>query len=215
MRKWTLAVVVAGFFASALPASAQSAVGVRAGARWSGLETSQDVSSIRTMIIGGYLGFGITSRLALQFEGVYGTRGARGLRLGADVLDSGASPARLEMDYFEVPVLLRAAFPYKRVLPSLFLGPYVGFLLNCEIQPAGEDARECDTPEAPQRFTPRSTDYGLIIGGGFDVAMGRSTIFLDTRYSLGLNSVESGDETFDARHGGIAVSLGFAVPLGR
>ncbi len=214
MKKWTWALAFAAILWAPLAAAGQSAVGVRAGARWSQLETSQDVSSLRSMAIGGYFGFGLTSRLALQFEGVYGTRGAQGLRLGTDALDTSAPPATLEMTYFEVPVLLRAAFPYERLLPSLFIGPYVGFLLDCELQVSGEDARPCDSA-ATQRFSPRATDYGLVIGGALDLAFGRNTVFVDVRSTLGLNSLESGDDTFDARHSGITASLGFALPVGR
>lgn len=215
MHRWMVGVGLAAIIATPALASAQSAFGVRAGMRSAELEAGQDVDPIRSLVIGGYYGFGISSRLAIQFEAVYGRRGAEGLRLGADGLDTDADPATLEMSYIDVPVLLRTGYPGERFLPSFFFGPYAGFLLNCELQPAGGGSRSCDAGDAPPRFSPRSTDFGLVLGGALDMALGESTVFLDARFTIGLLSVESGDNAFDARHSGIAITGGFAVPIGR
>lgn len=217
MKKWKLGPALALALMAGTPAlaTAQSAVGARAGMRWSQLESSQEAGSISSLAIGGYFGFGISHRLAIQLEAIYGTRGADALRVGAGELDPTAEPSRVELSYIEVPVLLRAGFPGERFLPSFFLGPYVGFLLDCEIQPAGGETRACDSDTAPERFHPRSTDFGLVLGGGLDMAFGESTVFVDARYSLGLQPIQSGGDGFDARHTGFTVSGGVAVPLGR
>ena len=128
---------------------------------------------------------------------------------------SSQGAAKLASEYVEVPVLLRAGYPGERLLPSFFVGPYVGFLLGCQVTPEGTESRDCGTEEVGQRFSPRATDFGLLVGGALDFALGESTAFIDARYALGLLSIESGDSPMDARHGGWAVSGGFAVPLGR
>lgn len=215
MTKWIGAAALAAAFLVPATAVAQSAAGVRAGARWSQLETSHDAGSHTGLVVGGYFGFGVSNRLAIQVEAVYGSRGGDALLLGADAIDPNADPAGVEMRYIEVPVLLRAGFPGDRFLPSFFLGPYVAFLLDCELQPADAAARACDEDGAAQRFGPRSTDYGMIVGGGLDMAMGESTVFLDARYTLGLLPIASGDDAIDVRHTGLAISGGFAVPIGR
>lgn len=214
MKKWMFGLGLAAVIAMPVVAAAQSAVGVRAGMRWSELESSQDAGTISALVLGGYFGFGISNRLALQIEAVYGTRGAQRLKVGTDALDADATAVELHMSYVEVPLLLRAGFPGERFLPSFFLGPYVGFLLDCEFRPAGGDSQACDEEGAPQRFSPRSTDFGLVVGGGLDMAMGESTVFVDGRYTMGLMSIQTGNG-FDARHGGLALSAGVAVPLGR
>lgn len=215
MKQWIVGLAVAALAAAPAMASAQSAVGLRAGARWSQLETSQEAGSLTSLVLGGYFGFGISDRLAVQLEAVYGSRGAGELGVGTDALDPQATPAQVDMTYLEVPVLLRAGFPGERFLPSFFLGPYAGFLLDCDLSVEGEETRACDEEGATQRFSPRGTDFGILVGGALDMAVGESTVFVDVRYTLGLLSLESGDEAFDARHGGLAVSGGFAVPLGR
>lgn len=215
MKRWTFGLVVALLLAAPAMAAAQAAVGVRAGLRRSELAVSQEVDPLYSMVVGGYFGFGITDRLALQFEAVYGTRGADGLRIGDGVLDPQASPTEVKQTYLEVPVLLRAGFPGERFLGSLFLGSYVGFMLDCELQPASGDARACDAAGVPQRFNPRSTDYGVVAGGALDMSFGSNTLYVDGRYTLGLLSLQSGGDSFDVRHTGFALTAGLAVPLGR
>ena len=216
MHRWLWRVaVMAGLLAAPAAAHAQAAVGLRAGLRSAQLTTAQDVDGLTDFVVGGYFGFGVSNRLALQLEAVYGTRGADGLGLGDGELDAAGTPVDLSMNYLEFPVLLRAGFPGDRFLPSVFAGPYAAFLLSCEITPAGGEARDCKTSGAAERFHPRGTEFGILAGVGLDMAMGESTVFVDARYTLGLLSIESGDGAFDARHNGFAVSGGFAVPVGR
>lgn len=215
MRNGFVVWVLAAFVLVPAAADGQAAVGLRAGFRNAQLSTSQDAGSLNRLVVGSYFGFGISNRLALQFEAVYGARGADALKLGNGDLDPAGTPARLEMDYVEIPVLLRAGFPGERFLPSFFIGPYAGFLLGCELTPESGGTRECRDETAAERFSPRATDFGLVAGAGLDLALGQNTVFVDARYTVGLLSIEGGDTPLDARHNGLAVSAGFAVPLGR
>lgn len=215
MRKWTFGVALAGALMIPSLAAAQSAIGVRGGMRWSDLEAGRDGGSMSSLVLGAYYGFGISDRLALQIEAVYGSRGGDALRLGDATLDAEADPVSVDMTYVEIPLLLRAGFPGERLLPSVFAGPYVGFLLDCEVVPADGDGRACDEEGAAQRFNPRSTEFGLAVGAALDVLMGESTVYVDGRYTLGLRPIQSGDEAFDARHTGLALTAGVAVPVGR
>lgn len=196
-------------------ARAQAAAGFRAGVRSSGLDVSPEVERTSALVLGGYLGFGLSDRLALQVEVAYGGRGGSGLGLGADALDAGATPVELDMQYLEVPVLLRTGFPTDWLLPSFFAGPYAAFVLSCEVTPDGGTTTSCDDEAAGQRFSPRTTDFGMVVGAALDVAVGRSTLFVDARYTLGILSLQAGSDGFDARHNGVALTGGVAVPLGR
>lgn len=200
---------------SAAGAGAQAAVGVKAGANLTSLSGVRDTESIVGITAGGYMGFGIGDRVALQLEANYGVRGADGLALGAGELADDAPPSDLRLAAIEVPILLRAGFPGERLLPSVFLGPYVSFLLSCRLTPDGGSAGDCDDEGRDAWLTPRSTGYGLVAGGGLDLALGESTIFVDARYVLGLVSIESGDDPIEAFNSGLSITGGFAFPLGR
>ncbi len=213
MQKMMVVFAVAILLAAPMGTSAQTAAGFRAGLRNAGLETSQGTGTLTEPVYGAYMGFGLSDRLALQFEAVYGVRGATGLGLGTDSLDPDAPGVELQMQYVEVPILLRAGFPGSRLLGSFFAGPYVSFLAGCEVT-VGGTTTSCDDDAATQRFDPRTTDFGLVAGAGLDVAIGRSTLFIDARYILGVNSIQAGGNAFDARHNGVAITGGFAVPLG-
>ncbi len=202
------------------PLSAQAAVGVRAGVRRAGLEAAGSTGSLAGVVVGGYFGVGLSDHVALQLEAVYGTRGSTSVHLGTGQLDPAASASELRMRYLDVPVLLRTGFPGRRLMPSFFAGPYAGFLLGCEITPATGSARNCSAG-APgsdgggATFSPRATDFGMVVGGALDVLMGENSVYLDARYTLGILSIQSGDNPMDARHNGLEISAGFAFPLGR
>ena len=198
-----------------LTAEAQTAAGFRGGLRMSGLDSGQETEGVNGFVVGGYFGVGLSDRVALQLELAYGERGAEDVRIGDNALDAEAQPSDLSMRYLDIPVLLRTGFPGERFMPSFFVGPYAGFLLGCEITPEGGETRDCAEEGATERFSPRSTEFGMVAGAGLDMAMGESTIFLDARYTLGLLSIQSGEGGMDARHDGLELSGGFAFPLGR
>jgi hypothetical protein len=162
-------------------AAAQSAVGAKVGMRFAELVTPQDGGGVEHLVAGAYYGIGLSDRVALLVEVVYGARGGTGFRVGRDELDGAEPPTRLRMRYIDVPLLLRAGFPGQRFMPSVFLGPYAGFLLGCDLVVGGE-TRQCQA-DADQRFHPRATDIGFLAGAGLDVAFGESTLFVDARHS--------------------------------
>jgi hypothetical protein len=216
MHRWLCSLaVVAGLLVGPVAAGAQSAVGFRAGMRSSQLAVGQDLDALTTFAVGGYFGFGVSNRLAVQFEAEYGRRGGEGLRVSNGELDPAADPVKVEMDYLEFPILLRAGFPGERFLPSVFAGPYVGFMLDCVITPPEGTLRKCEVSGEAERFQPRGTEVGILAGMGLDFAIGENTVFIDARYTYGLLSIEAGSEAIDVRNNGFAISGGFAVPVGR
>lgn len=196
-------------------ASAQAAMGVKAGANLSRLTGAEDSESITGLAAGAYLGFGLGDRLAVQVEASYAVRGGAGVRIGANALDDAATPSDVRLTYVEVPLLLRAGYPGERLLPTVFIGPYAGFLLSCRLTLADGNEGDCDDESRASWFDDRGTEYGLMVGGGLDWAIGESTVFADVRYALGLFSIQGGDDAMDLRNGGVTITGGFAIPLGR
>ena len=196
-------------------AEGQAAMGVKAGVNLASLSGAVDSESRTGFSAGAYFGFGLGDRLALQIEGIYAVRGGRGIGIGADALDDTATPSDLRLTYVEVPLLLRAGYPGERLLASVFLGPYVAFQTSCSLTLDDGTEGECDDETRAAWFNPRSTEYGLTVGGGIDLAVGESTVFVDARYALGLLSIQGGDNPMDLRNGGLTIAGGFAIPLGR
>lgn len=214
-HRWWMAALTGALLLWAGGAQAQAAVGVKAGANFTSLAGVQDTESMVGISAGGYLGFGIGSRVAIQLEANYGVRGADGMRVEDGAFSDGAPPSDIRLASIEVPILLRAGFPSRRLLPSVFLGPYVSFLVSCRLTPEGGSAGDCDDAERPARIRPRTTGYGLMAGAAMDFPLGDSTMFVDARYVLGLVSVAGGNDPIDAYHSGFTVTGGFAFPLGR
>lgn len=214
-RSGLAAVVTMAMTLVAARAEAQSAMGVKAGANFASLSGAVESESMTGFSAGAWLGFGLGDRLAVQIEGVYAVRGGGGIPIGANALDDTAAPSDVRLSYVEVPLLLRAGYPGERLLPSVFIGPYAAFLVSCRLSLDDGTQGECDDEARASWFNPRSTEYGLMVGGGLDFALGESTIFVDARYALGLLSIQRGDDAMDLRNAGLTVAGGFAIPLGR
>lgn len=214
VKQWIVAAITMVAVGAPAALEAQMAVGIRGGIRWASLRGEQETDGGTGLLVGGYVGFGLADQLAVQLEVNYGARSVSGLRVGANALDATAPPSDLQMRYLEVPILLRVGFPGERLLPSFFAGPYVGFLLSCDLQPDEADGRSCDESTQPEWFNPRSTDVGMVFGAGLDLALGAGSVFLDARYGVGLLSIHSGD-AFSTQHAGLDLTGGFAFPIGR
>ena len=190
-------------------------MGVKAGANLATLTGAVDSESRTGLSAGAYLGFGLGDRLAIQFEALYGVRGGGDIPIGANAIDDAVAPSDVRLSYVEVPLLLRVGYPGERLLPSIFIGPYAGFLLSCRLTLSDGSEGDCEDETRAAWFEPRSTEYGLMVGGGLDWAIGESTVFADVRYALGLLSIQRGSNGIDLRNAGLTLSGGFAIPLGR
>ncbi|MEA5032023.1 MAG: porin family protein [Sphaerochaeta sp.] len=97
---------------------------------------------------------------------------------------------KVNLNYIEVPVLLKAGFPLGLpVDPYILVGPTVGVRLSSDY--------EAEAAEGELNENIKLIDYGVTMGAGVDLDMGLS---IDARFNLGL--VEIGDEAA-AAFGGV------------
>jgi len=114
-----------------------------------------------------------------------------------------------KVNYLEIPVLAKLSIPTKgTVKPSLFVGPSLAIKLSSKAkwEYAGESEEE-DIEEL------KSTDFGLVFGGGVDFALGQGKLTIDARYTLGLTKVgepEEGEEEVDMKNGAISIMVGYS-----
>lgn len=94
------------------------------------------------------------------------------------------------LNYFDIPAFLRVGFG-NRVKFDLNFGPYIAFLT--ENRSFYTDANGVDIPVSNEFFDSFSkTDFGLVFGGGLDIALGKRWSFgFDLLYENGLKEINA------------------------
>jgi hypothetical protein len=147
----------------------------------------------RTGIVGGlFVRFNIPGKFSVQTELLYSRKGAK----RAEV-DTAAAPAStitpftrvIKADYLEVPVLIRYKLAARGpVSTHFFAGPVLAFSKSSETV---VEVIVLDRALAGPRnnYNEKSTDIGLVLGGGIDVSVMSVGVSLDIRYTTGLSSM--------------------------
>jgi opacity protein-like surface antigen len=170
------------------------------------LSTGEETKS-RTGFVGG-LGvlFGLSERVSIGTGGYYSQQGAK-------FTESGSPDITLKLDYIQVPLTLGIAFPTGgTVTPSIFAGPMIGFKASCKFTD-GTETVDCDHPDV-DTFV-KSTDFGLLFGGGIGIQAGTGQIILNGWYNLGLTKIDDHPtDQSDAKNSFFGFGVGYAFPLG-
>ena len=143
---------------------------------------------------GGFLTYNFSPTVALQPEFLYTMKG---FTLSVEGLD-----VDFKMDYFEIPVLVKFMFGTGSAKPCLFAGPAMGILVSAKMEAIGlsVDAKELW----------KSTDLGLVFGGGVDFPVGKGTMTVDGRYTMGMSKTpDSGDIDIDLKNSNISFMVGY------
>jgi len=186
-------ILTVGAFAALLilPSAAAADVrfGIKAGANVANvngdaLEALQDWQSTVGFCGGIFLEFNLGKVLTIQPEVLYTMKGSET-----------AEGGKLDLDYIEVPVLLKVRLPIASIHPFLIAGPAFGWNLKAVVD--GIEVEDWPT-----------SDYSAVFGAGLQ--LGR-TLHLDVRYTMGLAKLEIPDlETIDLKNGVISATLGLA-----
>jgi len=180
-------------------------------------EDGEDLNfSSRTVLgLGVVLDLALKPNLSLLFEPMYLQKGAE--------LTFESGPGKFEAAYLEVPVFFKFALGTRTVRPYLMAGPTIGFNLSHELQ---FSAFEQDFENNLKKLT-RPIDFGLGFGAGVSFPISNTSIFIESRYRLGLFDIaeagvveEAGfdpiefGERLDVNTKGIQIMLGITFPLG-
>ena len=161
-------------------AQESAVVGVKGGVNFANLNFEGEEATInfdnRTGFVGGlFVVWPAASRVSLHTEFLYSQKGA--------TVEEGSESGKVKIDYFDVPVLLRASSPASANGTSFhaFAGPSFAFRVSAETESSfdGEEESE-DIDDEVERF-----DLGLVVGAG--VRFGRFEI--DGRYTWGLSDL--------------------------
>ncbi len=166
-------------------------------------EMGVDLVSKMGFCAGGFITYNINDMFAIQPELLFTMKG---VKAEEEVLGETVK-VTMKVNYLEIPVLAKLSIPTPgNVRPSLFVGPSLAIKLSSKlkIEYAGESEEE-DIEEL------KSTDFGLVFGGGIDFGLGRGKLTVDARYTLGLTKVhepEEGEE-IDIKNGAISIMVGY------
>ena len=186
----------------------QTSLSLQAGASLATLGGS-DVASADSRIgmrVGASAIFPLSANLDLQFGlAAYAAKGATEHEAGIDLL--------LELDYFEIPLLLRLSPSVGGTIsPHFTVGPALSFRLKCSASGSVEGfdvSSDCDEFGDPDL---KSMDFGAMAGAGIDIATsGSLSVSLDLLYNFGLSSIS---ESEDTKNRAFSILAGVTFPIG-
>jgi hypothetical protein len=227
MKKLTCVLVAVFATCLALPVEAQHRIGVVGGLNFADADVEienepADVSSRTAFGIGGVVDLRLSEIFSLHFEPMY-------LQKGAGESELAIQPGvewKLKSTHLELPLLLKAEFG-TTVRPYVMAGPTIGILLSSDIEADFSGL----TLKGDAKDASESIDFALAFGAGISYPLGKSSLFLEGRYSLGLtNNVKGGDveiasgplaevitwdkETDEIKSRGFQIMAGVTFPLG-
>jgi hypothetical protein len=151
---------------------------------------------------GAFATFKLSPQFGIQPELLYLQKGVK--------YEEGSAKMTVKADYIEVPVYL--AFLPKlegKIQPSIFAGPYIGYLMSAKIKTEGM-ADPADNGEEDVKDSTKTTDFGISFGAGFGYALNpKGELFVNVRYDLGMTKVDDHAEQQDSKLNMFAVMLGY------
>lgn len=197
----------------AAPASAQSTrLGLKVGLTSSTItgDDAEGAESLNGFSGGAFATFQLSPAFAIQPEILYMSKGA-----SVDFEDD--FTADLKLRYIEVPLLAKYSFGTGPLRPAVFAGPALAFRTGCEIEiESGSGAGQsfdCEDDDVDLTAF-KSTDFGGILGVGFDYDLGGAALVLDARLGLGLTSIDNTDSDADAKNRAWSFLVGASFPVG-
>jgi Outer membrane protein beta-barrel domain len=179
-RRFLCVALVILAMAYAKPASAQHVGGgFKIGVNWSTLSGAVDVDEgvradkdLRTgLLVGGFVTFNLFPGLSLQPEVLYSQQGVK--------LTQGGQEATAELDYVQVPVLLRIGGSGKGAAGLYgIVGPSFGFATSTKITQSGQPDLDIDDQI-------KSNETGIVFGVGITL----SRFLIEGRYTEGLTDI--------------------------
>jgi len=172
-------------FLFSITTNAQIQVGLKAGLNISDIvedDPGEEATNFDTKLgfVGGvYFNYQFNNMFAVQPEIYYSMKGAK--------LKDQYNDLNLKLTYVEIPILLQFIVPLKGtpVKPLLFVGPAMGLNLTAK----NERTNNGQATEEDFKDLIKSTDLGLVFGGGISLPLGKNQLGIDVRYSLGLSNI--------------------------
>ncbi len=109
-----------------------------------------------------------------------------------------------ELNYVDIPVLMKLSLPLDVLRPNVFVGPYASFKVS-ETYTYTETVTDFSTQSEGNT---KDFDYGAVFGGGLDIHLDNIILSVDGRYNLGLQELEKVEEPKDIKNGSFGLNIG-------
>jgi len=177
MKKVLIGFVAVLFAVALLPQSGAASVGIKGGlalstVRVSGTSEMTGLTNLKAPVFGLSLGLGM-GLFTLQPEFLY-------VRMGTSMV-ADAVEAEDHLDYLQVPILLKINVMPGPISPVIYGGGYGSYLL------AAKGVTEGVSVDIKDEV--KSTDYGLVFGGGVEFKLAVVKLTAEIRYNLGLANI--------------------------
>jgi hypothetical protein len=187
---------------------AQMQIGPKAGLNLANL-TGDDIENAdsKTGFAGGvFFMYKFSNMFAIQPEAYYSMKGA------SEKLDFEGVTVDITytLDYIEVPLLFKLLIPIEgsSINPAIFAGPAIGFKSTAKVKAEAQgQSAEQDMEDI------KSTDFGLVFGGGLGFPVGTNELGFDVRYILGLSTIDDSAEEADVKNSVINFNVYFGFSL--
>lgn len=180
--------------------------------------TNYETKSRTLFGVGGFFGISLNEYLSVQLEPMYAAKGG--------IFTRNSLELKIRLSQLDLPLVARLGIG-RGVRPFIAVGPFMSFVFdaNSEANLAGREW-EGDMTEILKR-----TEYGLVFGAGVGIPVWRGSVFVESRYALGLTNVNKGG-SFDLKYGSLAavtittdpkdeiktrsifIMIGYQLPLG-
>ena len=193
MKKIVIACLAVLVLTAVVSAQVKFNFGVKAGVSMANNLWSDDDGTEKSILrptFGVFALIELSPTLAIQPEINYLTMGEQW-----DITDGTAIET---FNYLHIPILLRARLMKEgKLVPVVFAGPAVGFLLSAK--DSGDDVKSFF----------KSTDFGADFGLGAEVGMGKMKGLVDLRYYMGLtNAYAFAPTVFSMKNRGFIFTAG-------
>ncbi len=195
-------------------ASAQAgmAFGVKGGVSLSHVNADLFHTDNRTGFVGGVYGtFDLSPAIGVQPELLFVRKGAKLFSTDVTIggITFGSVGSTLDVDYVEIPVLLRISAPNPSPVDlRLLAGPVMSIKMNEQLSTTGLIGVSLDTDQV------KTSDFGLAVGGAAAIRNGTMSVVAEGRYTFGLTNISDLPFGGDVKNGAIYATLGLEFPFG-
>jgi hypothetical protein len=176
MKKFLIVSLAVLLTAALLPQTGMAAVGIKGGLGLSKSSITDTTGLVNLKAPVGGIFFGMNfGQFTIQPEILYVRMGAR--------MEEGADWLEFRLDYIQVPLLLKINVLPGPISPMIYGGPYGAYRFAAKGAASGVSG----TVDIGEDY--KTTDYGVVFGGGIDFKLVAIKLSAEVRYNLGLANV--------------------------